>query len=82
MRATQTYTAQFGRRVAALHRQSSRCLSTFLKHDKARRSVYSTCPVQTELESSMSTDLWPDAELDGLTAFVKRRLSKMGWIVL
>ena len=76
LRATQTYTAKFGRRVAELHKQHNKCISTFLKHDKARHVIYKCFPDTAELEATMSKDLWLDADLAQVTAFVKRRLAK------
>ena len=75
--STQTYTSAFGLRVATLHKKHASCLASFLLGDKARRTLYLTCPSSMELKATM-VDAWPDAGLEQLMLFATRRLAKQG----
>lgn len=75
LKSTQAYPVLFARRVATL--QKACPLTTILKQDKARRSIWHIVPDPRGLKAAMQA--WPEAHLEGLEAFVRRRFDKHGW---
>lgn len=76
LRKTQTYPAKFGKHVAILHTQAQETWHQVIRNDAARTTTFTVEQLGSLDELLMSMPEWPDAGLDDVLAFVRRRLSK------
>jgi hypothetical protein len=66
LKSTQTYTAEFGEAVAALHKK--RTLAEFMSQGPRRILARDMCEVDLA-----ALPVWPDAKLEPVERYIKRR---------